>query len=260
MSHLTPEQFEDILQGRAGIPEHIAQCADCRARLAGQRALARRLRQAFSSIHAGPDLAGRIRADIAAGRQAGAARGRPRIIPLHVHRYAWSALAAAAAILIVVASVTFYVDTGSQARAAQAALVGIHHVNLGSLDKLVKDEDPANLCKYLESEVGHSPAMVCTGSGLSMCGCCVRQFQGRPVASYVVEAENAPVSIIVVPHSPKALGMTPAPRGPAATRAVWQARCGGCNMASVRIGEYSYCAVGQVPQKALSGVLHNLLD
>jgi len=256
MSHLTQEQFEEILQGAGRVPEHVDQCPDCRARLEEKRALARRVRGAFSAIQAGPDLMNRIRADIAAEQAVTIARARPRIIPLRFHRHIWSAFAAAAVILIAVASVTFYISTGSQIKAAQTELVGIHHANLSSLAQPAAGHDVNELGTFVQNKVGSKPAMPCTGA----CGCSVREFCGRQVASYVVKGPNAPVSVIVVPQSPKALGMTPAKDEAAAKRTVWQAACGNCNMASVRIGEYSYCAVGQVTQKELAGVLNALSE
>ena len=129
-----------------------------------------------------------------------------------------------------------------------------------SLGQLVTDEDPGRLSDYLESEVGHRPAMLCTGSGLDLCGCCVREFRGKPVASYVVKWKGTPVSVVAVPRSPAALGMVPAKGKTAASRDLWQARHGCCNLASVRVGEYSYCAIGQVTQDELVAVLGTLLE
>jgi hypothetical protein len=51
MSHLREAQFEDILQGRAKVPEHLGRCPQCLARLNEKRALVRRMCKAFSSIH-----------------------------------------------------------------------------------------------------------------------------------------------------------------------------------------------------------------
>ena len=66
MNHLTDEQFEDILRG-APVPDHINECAECCARLAEKRALAARARKAFASVHASPQLASRIRANLKQG-------------------------------------------------------------------------------------------------------------------------------------------------------------------------------------------------
>lgn len=261
MSHLTQEQFEDILQGGQKVPDHIDQCPDCRARLEEKRALAQRVRGTFSAIQAGADLTNRIRADVAAaGQAASAATARPRIIPLRFHRHIWSALAATAAVLIVAVSIAFYVSTGSKIKAAQTALVEIHQANLSSLAQPATGHDPNELGTFFQNKVGYSPVMPCAGAGMNACGCSVQEFCGRPVASYVVKGPNAPVSVIVVPHSPRALGMTPAKDEATAKRAIWQAACGNCNMASIRIGEYSYCAVGQVAQEELTGVLNALSE
>jgi anti-sigma factor RsiW len=261
MSHLTQEQFEDILQGGQPIPEHVGQCPDCRARLEEKKALAQRVRGAFFAIQAGPNLTNRIQADItAAGQAAGAARTWPQIIPLQFRRHIRSTLAAAAAILITVAFVAFYIDTGSRIKAAQTELVGIHRANLNSLEQSANSGDAQGAGTQVESEVGYSPVMPCGQAEMNACRCTVRQFCGRPVASYVVKGPNAPVSVIVVPHSPKALGMMPARGEVAAKRTVWQAACGNCNMASVRIGERSYCAVGQVTQEELASVLNALSE
>ncbi len=119
MSHLTQEQFEEILQGGGKVPEHMDQCPDCRARLEEKRALAQRVRGAFSTIHAGPDLINRIRADIAAGQAACAERTWPRIIPLRFHRHLWSAIAAAAIILIA-----FVLTTGRRFKIISSCILG----------------------------------------------------------------------------------------------------------------------------------------
>jgi anti-sigma factor RsiW len=253
MTHLTEEQFEDLLQDGANVPEHVGRCPECRVRLDEKRALAHRVRGAFSSIQAGPDLAGRIRAQVAA-----AAQPRPRTILLHLHRHLQFGLGVAAAILIGALSISLYVGTGSQTKAAQAALIGIHQTNISTLGQSAGDSAPDHLAGDVENRVGYRLAMPCAGCGMSACGCTVREFCGRPAVTYVVKGVNAPVSIIVVPDSPKALGMTPAGEKAPGGRAVWQSRRGGCNMASVRIGEYSYCAVGQVTPEELARVLSSL--
>ena len=93
----------------------------------------------------------------------------------------------------------FYINTGSQIKAAQTALVGIHHANLSSLEQPANGHDPNELGTFIQIQVGDGPVMSCTGA----CGCSVREFCGRQVASYVVKGPNAPVSVIVVPQSPK---------------------------------------------------------
>jgi hypothetical protein len=258
MSHLTEGQFEDILQGRAGVPEHVDQCSRCRARLDEKRVLADRVRTAFSSIHAGPDLAERIQAQIAAAPPA-AAKARPRIIPLHARRQIWSALAIAATVLVVVILRSSHVDTSSRVRAAQTALIGLHLTNLDSLEERMADEGPRKPCncECMKSKSGNGTTMPCCERGLCVCGCQEREFQGRLVKCCAIQHPNAPaISVVVVPESPEALGMTPVATTTVTGQTIWQASCGSCNMASVRLGEGSCCVIGQVPPEDLVAVLN----
>ncbi|UCD49882.1 MAG: hypothetical protein JSW27_20425 [Phycisphaerales bacterium] len=260
MNHLTEEQFEAILQGETEAPEHVAECPECQARLAEKRALAQRLRQTFTSIQASSDLADRIRANVAAiADGAAATASRPRTIVLAAHRRLWSTLAAAAAVLVIALPVGLYFNTSSQAKAAQTELVEIHKRNVESLGELFVHEDPNELADYLEAKTGHTPTMLCPKSGLAMCGCSTSQFRGRTVGSYLVRGPSGPVSVVVIPDSPKSLGMKPEKGKQPSQPAVWRSRCGGCNMASVRIGDRSYYAVGQVAQENLDRVLTDLL-
>lgn len=261
MNHLADGQFEDILHGNMSIPEHVGNCAICRAQLEEKRAIARRVRKAFDSVETPTGLAERIRVVAAASwGPAAPARERARIIPLHIRRHVLSGLAAVAAVLVLALPIGFHVGTGSQANAAQVALAGIHHTNLNSLGQFVSNDDPRALREYLGNQVGHSPGMMCTGSDLNMCGCCVRQFQDRPVASYVVQCQRTPISVIAVPESPEALGMIPAGNRTLFGGDLWQAKHGCCRMAAVRVGEYSYCAVGEVTQDELAAVLGTLVE
>jgi anti-sigma factor RsiW len=259
MSHLTEEQFEDLLRDTTHIPRHVDGCPLCRARFDETYALVQRVRQASLSIQAPPVLADRIRAGVAAlAESAATAPGRVRLLPLRIRRPLWSGLAAAAALLVLAIPIGFYVSTGSPANAAPVALEEIHHANLESLGQLVHNDDPGAVCAYLENQVHHSPILLSTESGLSLCGCCVRQFQGRPVASYVVKRHDIPISVIAVPQPPEELGMTLTEHKVAAQRDIWQARHRCCNLAAVRIGAYSYCAVGQVPPEELVLLLNGL--
>ncbi len=259
MRHLTEEQFEDLLRDAAHVPEHVGHCRRCQAELDENRAIVQRVRQASFSIHAPSALANRIRGGVAAlSEPCAAAQGRVRVLPVWIPRHLWSGLAAVAAILVLAVPIGFYVSTSSPANAAQVALAEIHHTNLDSLGQLVQADDPGVLCAYLENQVGHSPALVGTGSGLSLCGCCVRRFQGQPVASYVIKRNNTPISVIAVPQPPEDLGMALIGHKTAAMRDIWQARHRCCNIAAVRIGAYSYCAVGQVAQEELAVILNAL--
>jgi len=260
MSHLTEAQFEAILQGETQAPEHVAACPECQALLAEKRALAQRLRETFTSVRASSDLAERVRAQVSVPCDGPAGISRSRTIVLAAHRHLWSALAAAAAILLLAIPAGLYFNTTSQARAAQTELVAIHQQNVESMGQLFVHEDPNELAAFLRSKTGYAPAMVCPKSGLTMCGCCSRQFRGETVGSYVVKGPGGPVSVVVMPDSPKSLGMKQERGEGLSQQAVWRSRCGDCNMASVRIGDRSYDAVGRVTQENLDSVLTDLLE
>jgi hypothetical protein len=262
MNHLTEEQLEDILQGGAGVPEHLDRCAQCRARLEEKRALAKRVHRAFSSIHADSGLADRIRARIAAAGQPPAeAEAQHQVLPFRARRHIWSGLAIAAAILIVLIPRSLHISTGPQATAAQVALAGIHFTNLDSLEEIMAEEDSGKHCPCMTGMLADGTAMPCCQRGLCKCGCQMREFQGRLVESCVIQEPNAPpVSVVIVPESPEALGMARTDRTTATGQAVWQATCEHCNIASVRLGNDSCCVIGQVSQEDLLGVLNVLAE
>jgi len=260
MSHLTEEQFEAILQGEVKAPDHIEACSECRALLAEKRALAERLRQTFTSVRASSDLAERLRANLAVSSDGAAAtRYRSRTILRAAQRHLRATLAAAAAILLIAVPAALYLGTSSEAHAAHLELVELHQKNLSSMGQLFVHDDPRELAGHLEEETGHHPAMIAETSDMTVCGCCTRRFRGHKIGSYLVETPAGHVSIIVLPNSPESLGMTPDKTQRFAPRTIWHAACEGCNIAMVRIGDRSYCAVGEVTQEDLERVLDNLL-
>ena len=60
MTHLSDEQFEDILAGGAPEPSHLVQCDRCGDKLAELRAMRSRLRSAFASVHPSAELLSNI--------------------------------------------------------------------------------------------------------------------------------------------------------------------------------------------------------
>ncbi|MCU0913564.1 MAG: hypothetical protein MUC88_03245 [Planctomycetes bacterium] len=253
MSHLTDEQLEDILQGRGKASEHVEWCRRCRARLDEKRALAHRVRQAFSTIHAGADLADRIRARVVAAGQ----ETRPHLLRVQARRRVWSAVAIAALVLVVVMLKSSHVETSAHVQAAQTALIGLHHANLIALDERAHDEGHHKTCECLRSRSGHGTAMPCCQRGLCVCGCQMRDFQGRLVECCTIQEPNAPsVSVVLIPEVPEALGMTRTATTTVTGQAIWRASRGPCSMASVCWGEESCCVIGQVPPEQLVALLN----
>ena len=260
MNHITDEQFEDILQGKETGLAHLGQCQDCRDRLDEKKAIAERLRSAFGSVRASDELADRISRKLNTATSA-AARDRPvkHVLLSHHRRPLWPAFAAAAAIIIVLVPLSMYFGTSSTAKAAQAELVGIHKENLGPDREFFSDAEPQKLSDYFKSELGFSPAFPCTGQGMAIRGCCVAHFRERIVGSYVVDTPEGVISIIVVTDTPRSLGMSRMSEKTRSGQTCWKASFARCSMVTVRLGDYSYCAVGEISHKYLLELIRRLL-
>ncbi len=205
MTHLTDEQFEDVVQGLAPEPAHLAECPACRDRLAERRAVRDRLRSAMASVRPDAALAERIRRATETARAVPTAAPAKRLAHRPLPRLAWASLAAAAVILIAVTTILYLTAPNS----AQAELVRIHTANLSASPGFYAEADPAKLAEYLKTELGFQPAAPQLGQGMAMRGCCVAHFQGHAVGSYVVKTPRGSLSIIVVPQTPAQLGMDP---------------------------------------------------
>ncbi|MHC4494238.1 MAG: anti-sigma factor family protein [Planctomycetota bacterium] len=260
MNHMTDEQFEDILQGEDIDLAHLTECQDCRDRLAEKKAIAERLRSAFGSVQASPALVDRLRQKLRASATAATTDGPVQRVSPRRHRWQiWPGLAAAAAVLIVLVPLSLYFGSPSAARAAQAELVGIHHENLGPDREFFSDAEPEKLAEYFKNELGFSPAFPCTGHGMAIRGCCVAHFRERIAGSYVVDTPQGVISIIVVTDTPKSMGMSRMLEKTRAGQACWKASFARCSMVTVRLGDYSYCAVGEISHKYLLELISRFL-
>ena len=261
MNHLTEEQFEDLLQGKISPPAHLDQCSDCRNRLTEKKAIAQRLRSAFDSVQADPNLTkiiqDQLRHTPTSSKPSAPAQAPPTP---RSHRRFWSGLAAAAAILVVAIPLGLYLTTTSQAQAAQAELYKIHQQNLNPHDEFFTDDDPEALAEYFRTNLGFTPAFPRLGQGLEIRGCCVAHFQEKIVGSYVVETPQGFISIIVVTDTPQTLGMSKMKDRTESGETLWEGSFARCNMVTVRIGDYSYCAVGEVSYEILTDLLNRLLS
>lgn len=259
MNHLTDEQFEEIMQGQAP-PPHLTQCPQCLAILTEKQALANRLRSTFDSVQPHADLAARIRATIKHAKEPvrppdpAAPTG-----PIRSHWRLWSSLAAAAAAVIVLIPVITYLIGPSDAQMAQAKLVEIHQHNIADHKEFYTDADPQKLADYFKDKLGFTLALPSLGHGMSIRGCCVAHFRGRIIGSYVVDTQRGVISVIVVTDSPESLGMNPMPRQPKHQQPFWRSSFARCDMVTVRLGDYSYCAVGEVSHEMLTDLLARLL-
>ncbi|MHC4984057.1 MAG: anti-sigma factor family protein [Planctomycetota bacterium] len=249
MKHLSDEQFEELLSGEKADDVHLRECEQCRRRLSDMRALRSRLRSAFSSVAPPAGLAGRMRDLIAKQQEAsGSARKAP------VYFRIWPALAAAAAIMIVAVPLFYFLGQPGSATAATAELARIHTANVAGTDGFHRESDPDKLIAYLSGEGCRGPAKprLCQHCA-SLTGCNVAQFHGRKVATYCMNTPGGSVSIIIVEDEPESLGLSRT-----AERNKLKVLLGSydrANVAAVRSGGLTYCAIGQISHEALADLL-----
>ena len=254
MNHLTEEQFEDIMQSLLPEPEHLADCSRCREMLAEKQAMANRVRNAFTSVKLDKQLADSIRMQLtnkAVSEQPQSAR---RLSNMRFKRMAWPAAAAAVLVMAVILGV--YVISPPS---AMAELVKIHKQNLSANHEheFYTEADPEKLAEYFKSKLGFSPSMPITGRGMALRGCCVKHFRGRVVGSYVVDTPQGVMSVVVVTDKPETLGM--GDKFEHQGRVFWKSSFAKCDMVTVRLGDYSYCAVGEMSHEYLTELLSRLL-
>ena len=254
MNHLTDEQFEDIIKGIDVAPSHLDQCPQCSDRLAEKRALAARLNSAFASIKPDDNLAARI-SDQLERTAASSLHGES----VGILAKLWPVLATAAAIMIVAVPLSLYFAAPSAADAAQEELASIHKHNIEQVNEFYAEADPEKLAEYFKDKLGFSPALPCIGQGMEMMGCCVAHFKGRVVASYVVNTPKGPISVIVVTDTPKTIGMNRMAGKAGDRQRFWKGSFARCKMVTVRLGDYSYCAVGEISHNQLKELLSRLL-
>ena len=259
MIHLTDEQFEDLMQGKNISFPHLKDCIECRSQLAEKQALASLLRLAFAEMKPEKGLSERIRRQLKVGLMRVEGIDKKHLLKIRVRRRSWLSIVSAAAGLIIVISLFFFLAEPSTASAAQAELVGIHKDNLSANhDEFYNQADPKKMAEYFERKLGVSPIILRAGQGRSLRGCCLCRFRGQIVGTYVVKTPQGMMSIVIVTDQPQSLGMERKFRR--GKRVFWVGSFAGCKLVAVRIGQYSYCAVGEVPDADLTEVLLRLIN
>ncbi|MHC4744886.1 MAG: hypothetical protein ACYS8Z_23470, partial [Planctomycetota bacterium] len=169
----------------------------------------------------------------------------------------WPTVAAAAAVLIILLPLMYF-GSPSAAEAAQRQLVNIHNHNLSPDHEFHSEAEPEKLAEYFKNKLGFSLLLPEPGRGLALRGCCVKHFRGRVVGSYVVDTPQGVMSVVVVTDKPESLGMSGGTfkKGP---HTYWKSNFAMCDMVSVRIGDYTYCAVGEVSHDYLTELLTRLV-
>lgn len=255
MTHLTDEQFEDILQGRAPEPDHVATCEQCKMRLTEQMAVRGRLRSAFESVTTDKALKDRVRAMLPSGLSP-QPRERPaaRVFRQLIHHLSWPTLAAAA-ILVVAIPVIIFLASSEPATAAEE-LYRLHEHSLSPHTDLHAGRSPQELAVHLKDKLGFRPAFPQPGVGMTMRGCCVTHFREKPAGSYVVDTDRGVISIIVLSDRDSAVGLTGQMRYGGRTYEIGS--FAKCQMAAIELDGYTYCAVGEASYEFLIELLDGL--
>jgi len=261
MSHLTDEEFEDLLQGQESGRDHLDRCRRCQDRLAEKRALAMRLRDAFAAVTSEADLSQRIRSRIGLGTDTGqSAKPGPKVVKLPRHqRRVWTTGLSAVAAVLLVAIVLALSWPPSAAQATQSTLAGIHALNLSVGEhEFWEDTDPERLTALYGEILGVKPYLPPVTETLKLCSCCVkRSITEYVVGSYVAGTGVGVMTVAIVRASAESLGKGRA--GPGG-RIYYEAQQGECRMVAVRIGDHTYSAVGQVDHSHLRALLAQLGD
>ena len=257
MNHLTDKQFEDLMQGKNVSFAHLKDCIECRGRLSEKQALASRLQLAFARIKPQDSLAEQIRRKLNVSSMRVKHTGERHLLNVLFQRRRWLSLASAAAVLIIASPIVFFLAKPSTAIAAKAELVRIHKDNLSAKHGFHNQADPQKIAEYFKNKLGVSPIIPRAKQGQSLRGCCLCRFKGQIVGSYVVQTPKGVMSIVVITDKPQSLGMDRKFR--IGNRVFWSSSFAKHKLVIIRIGQYSYCAVGKGPDSHLTELLTQLV-
>jgi hypothetical protein len=202
--------------------------------------LAKRLAAAFASAKPSDSLAEKVRQSL---EQPVAAAGTP------ARRTA--RFLAAALLLVAVGTALLFFGQTSDAMAAQKNLVKIHQSNLAPQGSPFRESDPQRVAARIQKQLGCCPlAPVLDSDAAMQSSCtCVNCTCDPAVCSYLVDTDSGPISVIVVPDPPEAMGMTPEASG------LWKSVVGSNNLVARRVNDLTYCVVGAVSDDALTKLL-----
>lgn len=250
MKHLTDIELEEMFRLAEPDNEHLMQCEHCKVRLDEMRALKSHLQSAFANVKASEELASKIQTQIKS-------RMSKAHILLHssLRRLAWTA--SAAAVIGLVITIGMLTIKPSAAEAARAELFDIHARNVAGNHEFYSTSDPAKLAEYFTDKLGFTPNLPEPGKGMALRGCCVRHFKDQVVGSYVVDTPEGVMSIVVATDSAESMGMVGNKLDNG--RTFYIGDFAQSNMVAIRMGQYSYCAVGEISHDYLIDLLSKLL-
>jgi len=254
MTHLTDEQFEDILQGHPPENDHLSRCEQCQSRLKEKQALAARLRNAFTSVAPSEELAQKIRSQIASGVPKAAESNTPRTVSPSRRWKPWATTLSSVAAILIVALILKMTLVPTP---VYADLVEIHQHNLLQGSDYVPQTDPNILAAHFQEALGFNPRLPKLDQGLHLRGCCIKHFKDQVVGSYVVGTPHGIISIVAVQDNPEAMGMKTQSHVNGHT--YFHSQFAQCDMVAVRIENYTYCAIGEVSPDTLQTLLEKLI-
>jgi hypothetical protein len=159
--------------------------------------------------------------------------------------------------MVILVPLSLYFGAPSTAHAAHAELVRIHKENLAPDQEFYSEAEPEKLAAYFKDKLGFNPRLPEPGHGMALRGCCVRHFRGQVVGSYVVVTPRGIMSVVVVTDKPESLGKSS--RFTKGQQTYWRSSFAKNDMVSVRIGDYTYCAVGEISHEYLTELLIQLV-
>jgi len=254
MNHLSDDMIESVLQGDMAEPPHVAQCLECRRRLAEARALRGRLKGAFASVGPNEAFAAQLRRQLA-GAGGKPRRGDPRTSRrvLRFRRVAWPVVLAAAAVLVI----AFHLFPTGQV-SAQAEFAAIHAMHESPDAQLFRDSDPARVVAHLAAKLGFTPASPPPVEGMSIRGSCVDRFCGHEAGSYVLDTPHGVISVMVTTDDPESLKL--GHRMQRGERVLWACAYKNCRIVGAKVGDLSYYVVGEAPQEFLLDLLLRIVS
>ena len=234
-------------------PSHGEPVEDPRARDA-QTLLTAKLQTAFAGMHAGEELAARIRSAVSVKQHSTppAVASKPAVLPFPFwKRGLVPAGAAAAAALVVVLAWLVQSPRVSFASPIEA-IEWMHLKEIEPCRRFTPETDPQRLRTFLTNKLGTASPVVPQPQGdLRYIGGCVRALWSKPAASYLLETDKSRASVVLFARKPETLGMTGKTSRKGHT--VYTATHGEHNLAAVRLGDWTYTVVGAIgPETALS--------
>ncbi len=208
---LVRDDFDSFLDGeldparQAEVQAHLEACADCSARLRGERQVRERITAFCADETAPAGLRARLEAQVrSAAEEAAAVRPSVTLLASRTRALGWRpvygfAVAAVVAALAIVWTLTPRGGVGTALAAGLAADHTDHH-GVSEREGIFGSDDPAELGRWFEGRLGMAIDIPQAPAGARLIGGQVCLVDGRRVAHAVYDVNGVTVSYFVVPH------------------------------------------------------------